>query len=307
MRVLITGSDGFVGAVLAQRLIDRRHEVTGVDSGDRGLNRIHTDIGFQRVERDCREGVLDILAEINHDAIVHLAAGTGSLSRPYEELVELNVEMTKRIYKDAVTARVGAFVFPTTSLALGVPDSPYVTSKEDAMEWLLAQKTATRLIPLRFFNVTGAYKGLTEFRKNEVHIIPTMVQCHLSGKPFIINGNDYNTIDGTPGRDYVNCVDVADFIINELQLYNDDKDRGSYPLPLEVGTGKVTTTLQALQIFNRLVGAVHYEYGPRRPYDCASIQCSQGNLEWALKRPLTDVSASIQQEGKALIDLLTKI
>lgn len=285
MKLAITGARGFIGSILASRAKENGHRVVAIDDFSRGLN------DYPCIEWDCRKGISHILDEFTYstkeppvDAIVHLAAGTGSLSRPYEELCELNVDMTKKIYEEAVKFGVKVFAFPTTSLVEGCPDAPYVKSKQDAMDWLLSQDDGIRVIPLQFYNVTGGYKEFSEIRKMEVHIIPIMIDCYMNDKPFIINGNDYDTIDGTPGRDYSNVLDISDFIIHmiDAQLKSPFKSKGV----IKLGTGRITTALQLINMFNRFFKAeVKYEFGPRRAFDCGWLKCDQPYLH-AFRTPL---------------------
>ncbi len=280
MKILVTGAAGFVGSVLSIVAAEDGHEVFAVDDNSRGLNTlVRATRGVEFLERDCREGLGDAIGSFRPEAVVHLAAGTGSLDRPLAELRDLNLEMTRKVFADALEAGTKVFAFPTTSLALAVPDSPYVVSKEEAMAWLLDHAERHRLLPLRFFNLIGAHKGATERRRNEVHIVPCMVECHVSGRPFVVNGADWDTKDGTPSRDFTNVVDAAEFILAAIGL----KTHGMGPKAAAdrcvwVGTGRPTTVLEMVAHFQRLVGPLRVEVGGRRPYDCAALQCDPGQV-----------------------------
>jgi len=299
MKMLITGSRGFIGSILTSRARENGHMIIPVDDFSRGLNETSYCVNW-----DCRKGVSHILDEYVFDdkqapvdAIVHLAAGTGSLSRPYEELCELNIDMTKKIYEEAVKWGIKVFAFPTTSLVEGVPDAPYVRSKEDAMQWLLKQDDGVNIIPLQFYNVTGGYRDFSEIRKLEVHIIPIMIECFMQNKPFIINGSNYDTVDGTPGRDFSNVVDVCDFIIHltQRQLKSPFKSSGV----IKVGTGRTTTALQMVNMFNDIVEPkfgrkLQHEFGPERLFDCGWLRCDQPYLH--VFRPPMNIKQSLKQE-----------
>jgi UDP-glucose 4-epimerase len=304
VRICVTGAAGYVGSVLTIRAAEQGHEVLALDDLSRGLNHpwlfgphshaapdglpSRTCERIIAMQHDCRGGFVEALRSdrtrdargLRHgdldrpiDAVVHLAAGTGSLDRPIEELRGLNVEMTKRVWQDAKDLGAKVFVFPTTSLALAVPDSPYVRSKEEAMTWLLAQTDGPRKVGLRFFNVAGSYKGRTEKRKHEVHLIPAMVQHYQAGEPLVINGNDYpETEDGTPGRDFVNVLDVADAILVLL----DEPHHGVAAQndgAIWLGTHHLTSARQVVSIFEQWVGPLETNIGPRRAFDCGALYC----------------------------------
>lgn len=303
MKLLITGGRGFIGSVLSLVARERGHKIIAVDDYSRGLN------DNPCITWDCRQGISHILDEFTYnksdapfDAVVHLAAGTGSLSRPYEELVELNVEMTKKVYFDAVEHNVKTFVFPTTSLVEGVPDAPYVRSKQDAMDWIMSRNDGINIIGLQFYNVTGSYNRFSEIRKLEVHIVPIMLECFMNNKPFVINGDQYDTLDGTPGRDFSNVVDVSEFILHliGIQKISPFKSGGV----IKVGTGRITTAKQMVDIFNKWAQPkfnkiLQYEIGPIRPYDCGWLRCDQPYLH-IFKKP-RDIETSLVDELNVLL------
>ncbi len=305
MKILITGTRGFIGSVLTQRALDAGHQVIAVDNGDRGLNQVKKlQGGLTLVKWDCRQGISDLLID-PCDGIVHLAAGTGSLSRPYEELVDLNITMTQTLYGNACLLNVPVFVYPMTSLSLdsNLKDSPYVKSKQDGMDWLLAQKGVTRVIPFMFCNQAGAYKGLTEYRKKEVHVAPVMLDCYLKKVPFVINGDDYDTIDGTPARDYVNVINTADFILNEIRRNLTDT-LPAYTSPIFLGTGQIITTLQLTEYFKEVIGPLLVEAGPRRAYDTGSIQCTSSALKDLCGDKMIYAKKTFTEEWTTLLELL---
>src|SRR5207302_10162689 len=93
MRLVITGAAGFVGSVRACDAADQGHHVLALDNLSRGLNRpADSKLGAGAVgslmfkQHDCKDGlrgaVEEFEAEAPIDAVIHLAAGTGSLDRP---------------------------------------------------------------------------------------------------------------------------------------------------------------------------------------------------------------------------------
>jgi UDP-glucose 4-epimerase len=323
VRIVVTGSAGFLGSVLCQRAHERGHHVLGLDDLSRGLNLVGATIPFRFRKHDCQGGLMEAIHSTGEGprygtvepvhTVVHFAAGTGSLDRPYEELRALNVEMTKRVYQDAAALGAKAFVYPTTSLALEVPDSPYVRSKEEAFEWLQGAQhpfeSAPRLLAVRLFNVVGAYRSFTERRRREVHLIPRLVECRKTGEPFVVNGQDWETEDGTPSRDFTNVLDVVDFILTNLEYIV----LGGAPHPsaviqpdgaMWVGTGWATTARQVADIFGQWEGPVAVKAGPRRAFDCAALRCAldaPNAVRAVIGRPLAPAWVGIRDEAAALM------
>ncbi len=329
MNLVVTGAKGFLGSVLSHRAVEMGHTVLALDDESRGRNNVtsyRVDGGpsggasegpqLRYVKHDCRGGIGEVLqtSGLRPDAVVHFAAGTGSLDRPIEQLRGLNVEMMKRVYQDAVAWGAKAFLFPVTSLALEVPDSPYVQSKEEALAWLLEADVTNRIaLPVRFFNVIGAYRKCSEFRANEVHLIPALVDCSLWGVPLVINGDDYPTWDGTPSRDFVNVLDLVEYVLLLLLMRVTGAARppGLLREPLVpasdgaiwLGTGHSTTVKELIALFCQHVMWVDYTIGPRRPFDCWGLTVDpQQQVQFARARGLlTPPWVGLRDEALVLI------
>lgn len=324
MRLCITGAKGYIGSVFSLRAIERGHEVVALDDESRGQNPIEERIGSAYQKFDCQDGILDAVTDRGWDAIdavIHFAAATGSLDRPIDELRHMNVGMTQLVYEDALRLGAKRFIWPTTSLALGVPDSPYVESKEEALRWLREVDTHARIsLPVRFFNMAGAYKGLTERRKNEVHMLPMMLAAYRERRPFIVNGDDYETLDGSPSRSFVNVLDCIEYLIDiligkvvalphgETGISRIDPQTHATVEPpgdgaVWVGHGRPTTVLQAIEIFEQYVGPLDVKMGPRRAYDCGGLECAVGQalqFEAARNYALAPTWVTFRDELEAL-------
>jgi nucleoside-diphosphate-sugar epimerase len=126
MRVLVTGSAGYIGAVLCPHLVARGHEVVGLDTG------YYDGCDFGRYEREERMqlDVRDVVPErlTGFDALVHLAALSndplGDLSP--ELTYEINHHATVSLARAAKLAGVGRFVFASSC-------SMYGAAAEDAL------------------------------------------------------------------------------------------------------------------------------------------------------------------------------
>lgn len=284
--VLITGASGFVGSAMCVLQHNLGNHIIAIDNLSRGLNEVWKLNSVDFYEKDLLEGIDDILQETQPSVVYHFAAATGDLTRPEKELEKLNVLMTIDLYNACTKYdQLPIFVYPTTSLALKVPDSTYVKTKEAAMDWLLTNDKGN-LLPFRFFNNAGAgSQQFGERRQLEVHLLPRLVDCYVNHKVLTINGNDYPTEDGTPSRDWVSVKDVVAFINHCVDLKQHNKLH--YPRVdglLEVGNGYPVTVLQTVEIFKEVMkqlevpGELHYVIGPRRDFDCDQLSCSTAGV-----------------------------
>lgn len=110
MRILLTGSSGWLGGTLAPRLKSLGHDVTGLDprAGP------HTTVVGSIVDRDL---VRRAIRDGGIEAIVH----GGALHKPdiertgREAFIDVNVRGTFNLLEEAVAARVSRFVFTSTT------------------------------------------------------------------------------------------------------------------------------------------------------------------------------------------------
>ena len=79
MRVLVTGSQGYIGCLLAPYLVERGHEVAGVDAGFYRENSLYdgTPLTVETLTRDIRQ-----LAEADFEGVRRGRSPRGALQRP---------------------------------------------------------------------------------------------------------------------------------------------------------------------------------------------------------------------------------
>src|SRR3954452_19580623 len=114
MRILVTGSSGWLGSFLVSRLRQAGHLLLGLDSRPGPTTTLVASI--------TDHGLTHLLASEEIDAVVHAAAlhKPDIARRPASDFVAVNVQGTLRLLEAAVAAGVGRFVFTsTTSLMIG--------------------------------------------------------------------------------------------------------------------------------------------------------------------------------------------
>jgi UDP-glucuronate 4-epimerase len=223
MRLLVTGIAGFIGSHLAERLVARGHDITGLDNFDAFYPRAVKERNLARLDRSrvvegdiLDAGAVDrILGSARFDGVVHLAALAGvspSLSAP-ARYVRVNVEGTMTLVESMVRHGVRQMVFASSSSVYGAntsvpfdeddrvddPMSPYAASKRGAELALKAvvHTTGISVAALRFFTVFGP-------RQRPDMAIHKFTRAIDHGEPVLLRGT------GATSRDYTYIDDVID-------------------------------------------------------------------------------------------------
>ncbi len=240
--ILVTGSAGFIGSHVVERLLSRGDTVVGLDNFDdfyarpikeRNLEVARAHPGYQHFEADLRdaEAMERLFATHRPEKVIHLAAKAGvrpSIQDP-ARYVETNVNGTVNLLQACRNYPVAHFVFASSSSVYGdratvpfresdctdEPASPYAATKK-AGELLLYTYHQLQSLPvtcLRFFTVFGP-------RQRPDLAINKFVRLIEKGEPIPFFG------DGSTRRDYTYIDDTVDGILAALerprgyQIYN---------------------------------------------------------------------------------------
>ena len=297
MKLLVTGGAGYIGSVVAARLLEAGHEVVVLDDCSTG----HEDAvpsGAALVRATLRAAAADVLSD-GFDGVLHFAAKSlvgESVQRP-ELYWWGNVVTTLRLL-DAITRHgTPRLVFSSTAATYGEPEevpiresaptrptNPYGASKL-AIDNAISSYSAAHgvaAVSLRYFNVAGAHGRFGERHAVETHLIPIVLQVAAGQRESVqVFGDDWPTPDGTCVRDYIHVDDLAEAHLLALQharpgrhsVYN-----------LGVGTGfSVREVLEAARtVTGHPIPAVT---APRRDGDpavlIASSEAARTELGWS--------------------------
>lgn len=276
-KAIVTGASGFIGRVLQFKLQEAGYYVIGVD---RTRSSNSSDEFF--VENYATIGDGHPISVDGVDAIFHL--GADSLLGPsvFDPLKYYgnNVENMRIMLRNLVEQKwKGAFIFassaatygdlrspdPLPEVVAGSPINPYGSTKwvDEIMLKESCEAYGLKAYSMRFFNVAGAYKGIGQ-AADQPHILTKMSKASLRSDTFYINGDEYDTFDGTCVRDYIHVADVCDALIAAAeQLYN--KPEREYDT-FNVCSGKPVSNLELANKFAEIY-PLEYDIAEVRPGD----------------------------------------
>lgn len=309
MKLLVTGGAGYIGGVVAAKLVEAGHTVTVLDDLSTGhADAVHPGATFARgtLRDDAKAALGD-----GTDAVLHFAARSlvgESVANPAKYWSD-NLGGTLALLDAMLRTRTRKIVFSSTAAVYGEPEvtpitetaptrptSPYGASKL-AVDTTLAEYARMHglgAVSLRYFNVAGAYlaasgQWLGERHDPETHLIPTVLRQGEPGGTVRINGVDYPTPDGTCVRDYIHVADLADAHLLALGACEPGRHR-TYNL----GNGTGFSNREVIGVCRSVTGRdIPAEEGPRRAGDPAVLVASsaliQAELGWHATRDLRDM------------------
>ncbi len=304
--LLVTGGAGYVGSHCCKALTQAGWRVVVFDNlskGWRDLVRWGPLIEGDLLDRESLRRAFD---EVRPEAVLHFAAlsDIGESVRTPERFHRVNVTGSINLLQEMIRAGTRRFIFSSSCAVYGLPQflpiseqhpqhpiNPYGVSKQAVERVLgdLAGSDGLRYVALRYFNAAGAdAEGETgERHRPETHVIPSAIQAALkgNGSSVTINGDDFDTRDGTAMRDFVHVADLAEGHVKALSYLMD----GGASVALNLGGGTGTTVHEIIEAIERVAGVrLTRNVAPRREGDPdALIACADraaAVLDWKVSR-----------------------
>ncbi len=154
-RILIAGGAGYLGSILARKLLERNYKVRVLDTltfGEEAIRELLRHENFELVKGDIRniEVIYKALKDI--DSVIHLAAivGDPACKQEPENTIEINYLATKIFAEACKYNQINRFIFASTASVYGVqeglvheevtpnPVSLYARSKLKSEEGILS-------------------------------------------------------------------------------------------------------------------------------------------------------------------------
>jgi len=324
MKIFVTGSAGFIGQVVAQRLLERGDEVVGIDNVNDyydvglkqarlGLIRGHTGFTEARIDLADREAVASLFASHKPQRVINLAAQAGvrySLQNPYA-YIDSNVSGFLNILEGCRHHDVEHLVYASSSSVYGAnthmpfsvhdnvdhPVSLYAATKKsnELMAHTYSHLYNIPVTGLRFFTVYGPWG-----RPDMAYF--SFTQKILAGEAIDVFNN------GQHKRDFTYIDDIVTGVIRTLDTVatpNPDWDsavpdaatsRAPYRL-YNIGNNQPVALMHFIEVLEDCLGKkAEKNFLPMQPGDVAETYADIEGLANAVGfRPTTTIEQGLER------------
>jgi UDP-glucose 4-epimerase len=307
IRVLVSGGAGYIGTVLCNYLNDYKINFAIIDnfstSSPKYLNK-----KFILYKGNINNLLVlkKIYKEFRPTHIVHLAASidVNESEINKKKYYKNNVLNSKKFIDFFIKNNVKNFLFSSTAAVYNSnkdvksekykqrPANYYGFTKLLIENFLLKKKLSNKLEVkiLRFFNIVGSDKRLRSgnISKKSKHLFNSLSKSFFLKKVFKINGNNYNTKDGTCVRDFIDVNDLVKVIIFFIKAKNKNTI-------FNIGTNRGFSVLEILKFFKKVLKIdINYRYYKKRTGDAPRLVCKNLLLRKIYKARFLGIKTSIR-------------
>ncbi|MDB2381824.1 UDP-glucose 4-epimerase GalE [Candidatus Pelagibacter bacterium] len=287
--ILITGGAGYIGSHVCHLLIEQGYKVTCIDSlitGNKEL--LPKQVKLEIFDIAEKEKVTKLIKDNNFDLVMHFAGlirVDESVKQP-KRYNNFNYLKAKIFLETCFKNGLKKIIFSSTASVYGNPKTqkvketdptnplnPYASSKLELENFIreTSESYKTKYIILRYFNVAGADEKMRTglISKVSSHLIKVACEVVIGKRDkLIINGDDYNTPDGTAIRDYIHISDLAEIHLISSNYLIDGGESNLF----NCGYGNGFSIKDVINEFNKIINKnLKTIIGPRRPGDSEMI------------------------------------
>lgn len=306
-KILVTGSEGYIGSVLVPMLIDNGYEVFGLDIGYYAEANIN---GFKfpsytKIKLDLRDTKIKDLTQEKFDAIIHLAAlSNDPLGLLNEDLTyEINNRQSIRLAKMAKDAGIPRFIYSSSCSLYGQGDGLALTEKSESNPQTaygkskIMAETGIKLLaddtfcPVYMRNATAfGYSPRMRF---------DLVVNSLTG--FAKVENEIKILgDGKPWRPLVHIRDIAGAMITALEAPKEKVFNEAFNVGDNKENYQIRTIAEMIKKENLKceISIAKYDAGDTRDYNVSfnKLNMRLGYFcSWTLYNGITELKESYEK------------
>jgi len=330
-KILVTGGCGYIGSHTVVNLIQNNFDVIVLDdlsnSSEFMLDNIKKITGVKPLFIKCD------LKDIKHteevirsnkdiDVVIHFAAHKAvgeSVKNPLKyyqnnllSLINLLIVLEKYNIDNLIFSSSATVYGNPKSVPINEenkvqrPFSPYGNTKkiaEEILEDIAKSNQDFSVISLRYFNPIGAHSsGLIGELPQGIpnNLLPFITQTAIGKRSqLLVYGNNYPTPDGTPIRDYIHVVDLADAHVKSVSRLLNKEQETSFE-KFNLGTGNGYSVMEIIKMFEKVSQQkLNYQITEPREGDVpilyASTELAERKLKWKAILNLENMIASSWQ------------
>lgn len=311
MYTLITGGAGYIGSHIAKILSSTNKKLIIVDNLVTGnINNCKYGIFINADITNINDINSQVFSKYKISNIIHVA-GKAFVSESFtkiDEYYSINVIGTINILNMMVKYNIKNIIFSSSCSVYGNTDilpiteetklnpiSPYGMTKKLCEDIIINYSKIQDInyVILRYFNVAGndfncdVYDNENNFKR----LIPTIIKNTLNNIPIVINGNTYNTKDGTCVRNYIHVLDLANAHVKALE-YLEIKNTN---LICNIGSDVNYSIIEIINIIEKHINMkINYSFNDKIVGDPDSVYCStaKNELDFSIMYDINDIVKS---------------
>jgi UDP-glucose 4-epimerase len=304
MEIVVTGAAGYIGSHVCHELLSQGFEVIAIDDLSTGRREfLDPRVKFHEGKVQDAAFLSSVFSElvnpievgVIHCAGLKFAGESVKFPLHYYETNSLAVQV---LLSEMQRFEIKTLVFSSSCSVYGNlealkpasensplnPVSPYGRSKFFAERIIQDEATANKIsaVALRYFNVAGNSPGVG-YDVSPFNLLPNLYRALQNKVKFKVFGGNFNTIDGSCIRDYVDVSLLAQAHIKALKkLLSGEKLEFAYNL----GSGEGASVYKIVQSAkDEIDKTLEFETVPARAGDpaqiLADVSLATRDLDWS--------------------------